>query len=165
MPILDSRTMEFFSRSPEQTRRVGMKLGSLLQPGDLICLSGDLGAGKTTLMQGIAQGFGSLDPVSSPTFVLVNQYRRNDGLCIHHMDAYRMGSPEEAEDLDLDLMLESGVLVVEWAERIRAVLPGECFWIKMRYIADEQRGMVITAHGKRMEAMLEQFRKKVFGGK
>ena len=164
MPILDARTMEFFSRSPEQTRRVGMKLGALLQKGDLVCLSGDLGAGKTTLMQGIAQGFGSLDNVTSPTFVLVNQYRRSDGLNIHHMDAYRMAGASEAEDLDLDLMLESGVMVVEWAERIQPVLPSECLWIKMRYIADEQRGMVISASGPRMEALLGQFRKKVFGG-
>jgi len=76
MPILDAQTLDFFSRSPEQTRRLGMKLGALLQKGDLLCLSGDLGAGKTTLMQGIAQGWGTLDAVSSPTFVLVNVYRR-----------------------------------------------------------------------------------------
>ena len=78
MPILDDHTLDFVSKSPEQTRRIGIRLGGLLQPGDLICLQGDLGAGKTTLVQGIAQGWGALDSVSSPTFVLVNVYRRAD---------------------------------------------------------------------------------------
>lgn len=164
MPILDAQTLEFFSRSPEQTRRLGMKLGALLQKGDLICLSGDLGAGKTTLMQGIAQGWGSLDAVSSPTFVLVNLYRRSDGQNMYHMDAYRMDSAAEAEDLDLDAMLENGVIVVEWAERIQPVLPHACIWVKMRYIADEQRGMVFTVQGERSEYLLAQFRRRVFGG-
>lgn len=164
MPILDAQTLEFFSRSPEQTRRLGMKLGALLQKGDLLCLSGDLGAGKTTLMQGIAQGWGTLDGVSSPTFVLVNMYRRSDGQNMYHMDAYRMDSAAEAEDLDLDAMLEGGVMVVEWAERIQTVLPRACMWVKMRYIADEQRGMVFTAQGERSAHLLAQFRRRVFGG-
>jgi len=78
-PILDQNSFEIISRSSEQTRRVGMRLGALLKPGDVVCLQGDLGAGKTTLVQGIAAGWGSLDSVSSPTFVLVNLYRRLDG--------------------------------------------------------------------------------------
>jgi len=164
MPILDAQTVEFFSRSPEQTRRLGMKLGALLQKGDLLCLSGDLGAGKTTLMQGIAQGWGTLDPVSSPTFVLVNVYRRSDGVNMYHMDAYRLASASEAEDMDIDSMLESGVTVIEWAERIERVLPPACVWVKMRYIADEQRGMVFTARGARSEHLLAQFRRRVSGG-
>jgi tRNA threonylcarbamoyladenosine biosynthesis protein TsaE len=164
MPILDAQTVEFFSRSPEQTRRLGMKLGALLQKGDLLCLSGDLGAGKTTLMQGIAQGWGTLDPVSSPTFVLVNVYRRSDGVNMYHMDAYRLASANEAEDMDMDSMLESGVTVIEWAERIEKVLPPACVWVKMRYIADEQRGMVFTARGARSEHLLAQFRRRVSGG-
>src|SRR5512140_2132201 len=94
MPILDVHALEFFSRSPDQTRRMGMRLGALLEPGDLICLSGDLGAGKTTLVQGIARGWGSLDSVTSPTFILVNAYRRPDGQVMHHVDAYRMASAE-----------------------------------------------------------------------
>ena len=141
MPILDSRAFEFFSRGPEQTRRLGIRLGALLRPGDLICLSGDLGAGKTTLVQGMAQGFGSLDAVSSPTFVIVNQYRRPDGAVLSHLDAYRLQNAYEGEDLDLYLMLERGALVVEWPERIEAALPADRLWVKLRYIAQEQRGM------------------------
>jgi tRNA threonylcarbamoyladenosine biosynthesis protein TsaE len=164
MPILDARTLEFFSRSPEQTRRLGARLGALVEPGDVICLSGDLGAGKTTFVQGVAQGWGSLDVVSSPTFVLVNMYRRADGNRLYHLDAYRLGSALEAEDLDLELMLESGPLIVEWPERILPVLPGNRLWISLRYLADEQRGMAFTAEGERFVEVLADFRKRVFGG-
>lgn len=164
MPILDARSLEFFSRSPEQTRRLGIRLGGLLQKGDVICLSGDLGAGKTTLVQGLAQGWGTLDSVSSPTFVLVNTYRRPDRRSMYHLDAYRLANALEAEDLDLDLMLETGPLVVEWPERIQAVLPAQCLWISMRWVADEQRGMVFNSRGPRYDDILSEFRKRVFGG-
>lgn len=164
MPILDANTLEFFSRSSEQTRRVGMRLGALLQPGDLICLTGDLGAGKTTLVQGVARGWGSLDTVSSPTFVLVNMYRRPNGQKMHHMDAYRLQNALEAEDLDIDLMLEQGPLLMEWAERVEQALPAHHLTIKMRWMADEQRGMVFLAHGARYESLLAAFRHQVFGG-
>jgi tRNA threonylcarbamoyladenosine biosynthesis protein TsaE len=164
MPILDANTLEFFSRSPEQTRRLGMRLGALLQPGDLICLIGDLGSGKTTLVQGVARGWGSLDTVSSPTFVLVNVYRRPDGKKLHHMDAYRLQNALEAEDLDIDLMLDQGPLLMEWAERVEDALPANHLTIKMRWMADEQRGMVFLAHGARYESMLAEFRRQVFGG-
>lgn len=164
MPILDARTLDFFSRSPEQTRRMGVRLGALLQPGDLICLSGDLGAGKTTLVQGVAMGWGSLDNVSSPTFVLVNEYRRPDGRCLYHLDAYRLANWLEAEDLDLERMLETGPLVIEWPERIKEVLAAERLWINLRWIADEQRGMTFSSQGPRYEEMLAEFRKRVFGG-
>mgnify|MGYP001130265944 FL=1 len=164
MPILDSRAFEFFSRGPEQTRRLGIRLGALLRPGDLICLSGDLGAGKTTLVQGMAQGFGSLDAVSSPTFVIVNQYRRPDGAVLSHLDAYRLQNAYEGEDLDLYLMLERGALVVEWPERIEAALPADRLWVKLRYMAEEQRGMQFNTHGKRYETLLAAFRRQVLGG-
>jgi tRNA threonylcarbamoyladenosine biosynthesis protein TsaE len=164
MPILDSRSLEFFSRSPEQTRRLGIRLGALLKVGDLVCLSGDLGSGKTTLVQGIAQGWGSLDAVSSPTFVICNQYRRPDGARLHHLDAYRLRGPAEAEDLDIDLMLESGALVVEWAERIQTALPPERLWVKLRWMADEQRGMVFLPSGARCDKLLADFRRHTFGG-
>jgi tRNA threonylcarbamoyladenosine biosynthesis protein TsaE len=164
MPILDAHSVEFFSHSPEQTRRLGMRLGSLLDSGDLICLFGELGAGKTNLAQGIAQGWGSNDRVTSPTFVLVNQYSRADGQELNHLDAYRLQNAEEAEDLDPVLMLEKGALVVEWAERISAALPEEKLEVQMRWLADEHRGMVFHANGARYDEMLEQFRQLTFGG-
>jgi len=163
MPILNSHSMEFISRRAEQTRRVGMRLGALLKPGDLICLAGDLGSGKTTLVQGIGAGWGSLDPVSSPTFVLVNVYRRPDRQRLFHLDAYRLRNAGEAEDLDLDAMLESGPLVIEWADRIESALPKEYLWISLQWIDEGQRDFLISAHGPRYHALLLAFRRQVFG--
>lgn len=164
MPILNAHTLEFFSRSPEQTRRLGARLGSLLQPGDIICLSGDLGAGKTTLVQGISQGWGAIDPVSSPTFVIENIYRRPDGRTMHHLDAYRLQGASEAEDLDVEAMQWNGPLVIEWPERIKRILPEHCLWVDLRWVADEQRGMVFTPNGVRYEKIVADFRRRVFGG-
>jgi len=163
MPIMDAHNFEFFSRSPEQTRRLGSRIGSLLKPGDLICLSGDLGAGKTTFVQGIAHGWESVDTVSSPTFVIVNEYHRKTGETLFHMDAYRLESSMEAFDLDLDRMLEQGALLVEWAERIKDALPDNALWIKMNWMADEQRGLWFTATGPRSQALMDEFKKKVVG--
>jgi tRNA threonylcarbamoyladenosine biosynthesis protein TsaE len=164
MPILDAHTLEFFSRSPEQTRRVGMRLGNLLQRGDLICLQGDLGAGKTTLVQGLAQGWGSLDPVSSPTFIIVNIYRRPDEWQLFHMDAYRLDSAPEAAELDLDEMLAQGSLLVEWPERVQTILPQDHMWISFEYVAEENRQMVIKAAGARYDDLLAELRQDLFGG-
>ena len=164
MPILDAHTLEFFSRSPEQTRRVGMRLGGLLHPGDVICLQGELGAGKTTLVQGLAQGWGSLDPVSSPTFVLVNVYRRPDVERLFHLDAYRIDSPIEAEELDLDEMLAQGSLVIEWPEKMESVLPEERLWILMDFVAEEHRQLLLKASGSRYDAIVAEMRQHLFGG-
>lgn len=164
MPILDSKTVEFTSRSADQTRRLGIRLGALLQPFDVICLSGDLGSGKTTLVQGIAKGWGSTDPVTSPTFVIVNHYRRSDNGNLYHLDAYRLHSAREAEDLDIFNLMETGCLVVEWSERIRSVLPEDYLQIDLEWVSDEQRHLMFIAHGSRFESLLEEFRKRAFGG-
>lgn len=164
MPILDAHTLDFFSRSPEQTRRMGMRLGAALRPGDVICLQGDLGAGKTTFVQGVAQGWGALDAVSSPTFIIVNMYRRADGAQLYHMDAYRLESLPEAEELDLDAMLARGPLLVEWPERIRGLLPSHCIWLEMEYLAEEHRKMRFKSQGKRYDTLLDDLRQAVFGG-
>lgn len=164
MPILNSHSLEIISRSPEQTRRVGMRLGSLLQAGDVVGLVGELGAGKTTLVQGIAAGWGSLDPVSSPTFVLVNVYRRPDGNHLFHLDSYRLSGANEAIDLDLDAMLDQGPLVVEWAERVQMALPPDRLWVQLKYVDEFQRDMVFSARGLHYETLLSKFRRMVYGG-
>lgn len=156
--------MEVISRSPEQTRRIGMRLGPFLKPGDVLCLEGDLGSGKTTLIQGIASGWGSTDQASSPTFVLVNVYRQPEGRRLYHLDAYRMSGPKEAEDLDLDTMVEDGPMVVEWADRIKDALPREHMWATLKWVDDNQRDFTFTACGPRYEALLALFRKQVYGG-
>jgi len=164
MPILDARTMDFFSRSPEQTRRLGMCLGGALQTGDVICLQGELGAGKTTFVQGVAHGWGSVDSVSSPTFILVNVYRRGDEAHLFHMDAYRLDSTPEAEELDLDSMLAQGPLLIEWPERINGLVSDERLWIKFEHVDEEGREMNFKATGKRYDDLLEVIRRTTYGG-
>lgn len=164
MPILAPHSLEFISRSAEQTRRVGMRIGAMLKPGDILHLVGDLGSGKTTLVQGIGLGWGSLDPVSSPSFVLVNVYRRPDGGRMFHLDAYRLSSPAEALDLDLDAMFQVGPLVIEWADRIQGALPSEFLQVKLTWVEEHQRDMLLAAHGSHYEALLSAFRREVYGG-
>jgi tRNA threonylcarbamoyladenosine biosynthesis protein TsaE len=163
MPILDEHTFEFFSRSPEQTRRLGMRLGALLRPGDLVCLQGDLGAGKTTLVQGMAQGWGAMDAASSPTFVLVNVYRRADAGQFFHFDAYRIETHAEAEELDLDMLLAQGPLVVEWPERVEPVLPSGRLWAWLEYESEEHRLMRFRAQEAHYETLLDHLRQDFYG--
>jgi tRNA threonylcarbamoyladenosine biosynthesis protein TsaE len=156
--------MDFFSRGPEQTRRIGIYLGEKLQAGDVICLQGDLGAGKTTFVQGVARGWGSSDAVSSPTFVIVNMYRRGDEARLFHMDAYRLDSTPEAEELDIDTMLAQGPLLIEWPERINGLVPKERLWIGFEHINEEAREVKFEATGKRYEDLLEVIRHMAYGG-
>jgi tRNA threonylcarbamoyladenosine biosynthesis protein TsaE len=165
MPILDEHSLEFLSHSPEQTQRLGVRLGELLKPGDLICLAGDLGSGKTTLAQGIARGWGSLDPVTSPSFMLINEYRRADSARLYHFDAYRLSGVAEAIALGIEELLEgSGPVIVEWPERVAAALSLQRLWISLRWVDDLRRGLHIEANGLRYERILRQFRQAAFGG-
>jgi tRNA threonylcarbamoyladenosine biosynthesis protein TsaE len=164
MPILDAHMLDLFSRSPEQTRRIGMRLGKALQAGDVICLQGDLGAGKTTFVQGVALGWGSRDSVSSPTFILVNVYRRDDEAQLFHMDAYRLDSALEAEELDLEAMLAQGALLIEWPERIRELIPGEHLWIDFEHVEEEEREMKFRATGTRYDDLVDVIRQAAYGG-
>ena len=141
-----------------------MRLGGLLKAGDIICLQGDLGAGKTTFTQGLAQGWGSLDSVSSPTFILVNQYRRADGSQLFHLDAYRLESLPEAEELDLDSMLSEGGLIIEWPERLGDLIPKEHLHIRLEHISEEHRQMNFHAHGKHYDNLLDAIRQSMVGG-
>lgn len=164
MPILEANAFEFFSRSPDQTRRVGMRLGALLQRGDIICLDGELGTGKTTLVQGIASGWGSTDPASSPTFVLVNIYRRPDGQRLSHLDAYRLNHAAEAIDLDLDALLADGPLVIEWAGKILESLPPNHLLLQLNWMQEEHRRMKIVANGQRYENLVSALRESIYRG-
>lgn len=166
MPILKPHAFEFFSHSAEQTLRVGVRLGNFLQKGDVICLEGDLGSGKTTLVQGIAQGWGSPSKVTSPTYVIVNEYARPGGNTLFHCDAYRLqpDNPLDSAILDLDRVLTDGVLVMEWAERMKTSLPKENLWIQMDWINEDQRHLILTPHGRRYESILKKLQQALFGG-
>lgn len=163
MPILDPHSLEFFSRSPAQTRRVGMRLGAQLKPGDVVCLHGELGTGKTTLVQGMASGWGSLDQVTSPTFVLINVYRHPEGGEFYHLDAYRLSSAGEAIDLDLEVLLSRGPLVVEWPEHIQPSLPADHLWVTLQWLDDEHRSVLFVPRSERYRVMLRTLRQQLYG--
>jgi tRNA threonylcarbamoyladenosine biosynthesis protein TsaE len=115
-------------------------------------------------VQGLAQGWGSLDTVSSPTFILVNQYRRADGAQLFHLDGYRLDSVPEAEELDLDSMLAEGALIIEWPERLGNLIPAENLWINLDHISDEHRQMNFKARGKHYDELLDDIRQSMVGG-
>lgn len=166
MPILNEHTLDFISHSPDQTRRFGARLGTLVQPGDVIGLEGNLGTGKTCLIQGIGYGMGVIEPITSPTFTLIAEYRPPPPApTLYHIDMYRLDTPvREALAFGLDEYLESdGVCLIEWAERIQPVLPDQRLWIKLGYLDDSKRGIVITAKGVRYEGLLREFRQSAFG--
>jgi len=163
VPILRAHAFEFISNSPQQTRRVALRLGARLKPGDVVALIGDLGSGKTTFVQGLAQGWGALDPVTSPTFVLINVYRRANGAPFFHLDAYRLASPAEAWHLDLPALYDQGPMAVEWADRVKSVLPEDRLEVHMTWVDDLKRRLLFDALGPRSAKLLQTFRDDVLG--
>jgi len=141
-----------------------MRIGALLKIGDVVCLDGELGTGKTTLVQGMAAGWGSTDAVSSPTFVLVNMYRRPDQERFSHLDAFRLSGAIEAIDLDLETLLAEGPLVVEWAQKIITSLPQDHLLVKMSHMQEEHRRMKFIANGKHYEDMLSLLQENIYRG-
>jgi tRNA threonylcarbamoyladenosine biosynthesis protein TsaE len=165
MAILDERTLDFVSSSYEQTVRLGVRLGELLAAGDLICLSGELGSGKTAMAQGVGRGWGTSCRVTSPTFTLVNEYPRlHDGQVLYHIDCYRLEKPADAVTAGLEDIVEAGrTLMIEWPERIESLLPPDRFWITLRHIDDTRRGLRIRAEGERPTILLKRFKQSAFG--
>lgn len=124
VPILESVRGRIGSDSPERTRAIGRALGQRAAPGTVLALTGELGAGKTQLAKGVAEGLGVTTVVNSPTFVLMNEHEGR--LRLHHIDAYRLADPEEAVDAGLlDDREAAGVTVIEWADRLEGWLASE----------------------------------------
>jgi tRNA threonylcarbamoyladenosine biosynthesis protein TsaE len=131
------------SDSPEASTAAGEALGARLGPGDVVALTGELGAGKTCFVQGLVRGLGVTTAATSPTFVLVNEYRGR--LPVHHVDAYRTQSLTELLDFGFDeLLAGSGVTVVEWADRCEALLPPRTIRVRIEGIGDEPRRITIS---------------------
>jgi tRNA threonylcarbamoyladenosine biosynthesis protein TsaE len=130
------------SRSPEATAAAGEALGAALDAGDVVALYGELGAGKTCFVQGLVRGLGVATQATSPTFVLVNEYRGR--LPVHHVDAYRTGSLAELVDLGLlELMGGDGVTVIEWADKAEPLLPARAVRVRIEGVGDEPRTLTI----------------------
>jgi tRNA threonylcarbamoyladenosine biosynthesis protein TsaE len=160
LPILKEGQLEVISYSAEQTQRLGARLGTLLQPGDVLCLSGDMGAGKTVFAAGIGKGWESTTLLTSPTFALVHVHERaSDDQRLYHLDCYRLESAADAENIGLDEILHgNGPVVFEWPERITAALPAEHLWADLRVLEPTRRLFNFQAHGERHRILLEAFR-------
>ena len=142
--------------SAEEMQALGRFLGERLRPGDVVCLRGDLGAGKTTLTQGIAAGMGVSRPVSSPTFTLVHEHPGR--VPLFHMDAYRLDSSEELWDLGFEEYLRAeGVVVIEWCERVSEALPDERLTLHLEHAGDA-RLLSILPHGDRGQELAAALR-------
>ncbi|MFF5494822.1 tRNA (adenosine(37)-N6)-threonylcarbamoyltransferase complex ATPase subunit type 1 TsaE [Streptomyces aquilus] len=141
--------------SPEQMRELGRKLAKLLRAGDLVMLSGELGAGKTTLTRGLGEGLGVRGAVTSPTFVIARVHPSlGDGPPLVHVDAYRLGGGlDEMEDLDLDVSLPDSVIVVEWGEGKVEELTEDRLQVRIHRAVgdtvDEVRHVTLTGLGER----------------
>lgn len=132
------------SYSPKDTHKIGRRIGTKAQSGDVLLLVGDLGAGKTTLTQGILWGLGGTEYARSPTFVLVNEYPAR--LTMYHMDLYRLNSIEEIEDLGLDEYLYGNDLcVVEWADKAPGYFPVNHAVIQLEVIDDQTRRVTVSS--------------------
>lgn len=135
----------------EDTTALGRRLGSLLRAGDLLVLTGDLGAGKTTLTQGLAEGLGVRGPITSPTYVIARVHPSlQDGPALVHVDAYRLADDAELDDLDLDESLEESVTVVEWGAGLAEQLSGERLELTLTRsgsAAEDQQGRTARLSG------------------
>ncbi len=151
------KSIELVSRGPGQTRQLGEKIGRLAREGDVILLSGELGAGKTCLTQGIARGLGIRENALSPTFVIMREM--HGWLPLYHIDLYRLDRIEESMDLGLDDYLYGrGICVVEWAEKALSIMPKDHLLIEISYLSDTGRGFHLKPCGQRYEEMADRLR-------
>ncbi len=157
-PVSDS--YEFVSQDVEQTEQLGRTLGQHLTGGDVICLSGDLGAGKTALARGIGAGWDAQESVTSPTFTLVHEHHRaHDSQTLYHIDCYRLVSASDARSIGLeDLLYGHDPVVLEWAENVQDWLPPERLWITLTFLDSTRRHIHVTATGGHYRALLAALR-------
>lgn len=127
--------MEFVVSSIDETMNIGFQIGNLAKSGDIICLIGDLGTGKTHITKGIAKGLGIEDHITSPTFTIVNEYSGRHKL--YHFDVYRVNDPDEIEAIGFDeYIFGEGVSIIEWANYIRELIPKEHMEISIEKISE-----------------------------
>jgi tRNA threonylcarbamoyladenosine biosynthesis protein TsaE len=138
--------VELVSTSPEATREIAASLAKVAQPGDVVCLWGELGAGKTVFAKGFGAGLGVTDTISSPSFVLMGEYAGR--LPLFHVDLYRLSSAQEAIDGGLlDDRQAGGVVLIEWPDRLGDALPEDRLDVRIEGGADEPRALRLEGHG------------------
>jgi tRNA threonylcarbamoyladenosine biosynthesis protein TsaE len=143
------------SLSPAETRRLGRRLAALLQPGDVLLLQGELGAGKTCFAQGIGAGLKVAEAVKSSSFVLVNEYTGR--LHVYHADLFRLEDPQQVFELGLEENARDGLLVVEWPDRAPQELPPEHLMVHFETTGAKSRRITFEAAGERYEGVLSRF--------
>lgn len=149
--------------SADETFFLGERLAALVEPGDVLAVSGELGAGKTVLARGLARGLGVTGPVKSPTFTLINEYTTGR-LPFYHLDVYRLSGPSEMADLGCEeYFYGSGVTLVEWAGRVAEILPPERLEIRIENVAGEENAREITMlpRGERYCRLVEELSRLV----
>lgn len=134
--------------SPEAMQQLGRDLSTSLRPGDVVMLHGDLGAGKTTFTQGVAEGLGISGPVQSPTFTLVREHEGHT-MRLYHLDLYRLDDPDELEDIGYEVFINSpdGVSMIEWPERAGDWLPDRFLLVHIEHLGGDRRSVQLTWHG------------------
>ncbi len=142
------------SRSPAETRRIGARLGRLLEAGDVLLLQGELGSGKTVLAQGIGQGLAVQEPVKSSSFVLLNEYHGH--LTMYHADLYRLDDPAQVAELALEEIAAPGVLAVEWPERAWQELPPDHLLVRIEEESARERRLALVPHGERYNELVRR---------
>ena len=149
--------MEFIVDSVDKTINIGKEIGRLAHSGDIICLNGDLGSGKTHLTKGIAIGLGISDNITSPTFTIVNEYEGR--IKLYHFDVYRVNDPDEISEMGFDeYIFGEGVSVIEWSNYIKEIIPEECMSIniiKMPEVDENFRKIIIDYKGDRYNYIKE----------
>lgn len=159
---VETAALDVISHGVEQTKRLGVRLAELLEPGDVILVAGNLGAGKTVLAQGVAAGLGIDEPVTSPTFTLIHEYQGR--LPFYHVDLYRIGGDAEAGDIGLEEYLYGdGVTLIEWAERASGLLPRDRLTVTLRPVAETKRALRFEPAGERYARLLAAFKRDAFG--
>ena len=155
----DAATLVARTSSVDATQELAAALATLAQPGDLIVLAGDLGAGKTAFVQGFGRGLGVTEPITSPTFTLVQEYAGR--LPVHHVDVYRLDQLSEVVDLGLSELLDDrGVVLIEWGDAITPLLPSDLLEVRLTFGAgDDDRTLVLRSSGRswlrRMASLVE----------
>lgn len=133
------------SNSADETERIAAELAATLRPGAVLALHGDLGAGKTCFIRGLARGLGVTRHVHSPTFTLINEYPGR--VPLYHMDLYRLSSPDQALDLGLDdYLFGAGVCAIEWAERVAKLLPPHTIHVSLHLGETEDTRTISITH-------------------
>ena len=137
---------EYITNSPEETQKIAKEMAKTLKGGEVFVLTGDLGAGKTTFIQGVAKGLGVEQNLTSPTFVLMKIYNTKNNLKLVHLDCYRINSAAALSDLGLDEIFEDkkNITVIEWGERVEDVLPENVVRLKYEYVGEGKRFIKIS---------------------